>query len=325
MAHELETSDDGRTAFVSAKIDAWHQLGTVVDHTMTADGALNLAHLSGWNVRKEAMFTGPDLLEVPDSYAIVRDNPFTTGQIDVLSTAGNAYHPIQNEEHAALLDALVDEAGAHFETAGSINGGRRVFVTMKLPGYMSIGGVDKIENYIAAINSHDGSMRFTIMTTPVRIVCQNTLNMAMADNKGLFQVRHTMGAKNTIVSEARKALDLTFTYLEDFQAEAERLINTPLTDKRFEEIIEAEFGVPSDAHPSAITRSENKKDEFFELFALANTHEGIRNTAWAGANALIEWADHHAPVHGDDTGRRAFRSVFDPSFKQRALSLFQAA
>ena len=95
-------------------------------------------------------------LEVPDQFATVRTNP-VTGRPDVLGVVGRGYTPIQNEEHAALLDALVDESGAHFETAGSLRGGRQVFLTMKLPTTMQIGGVDPVDLYLIAFNSHDGT------------------------------------------------------------------------------------------------------------------------------------------------------------------------
>src|SRR5690606_19715075 len=102
-----------------------------------------------------------------------------------------SYTVIQNEEHAGLLNALVDESGAHFETAGALQGGKRVFITMKLPGHMSIGGVDRVDQYLAAMNSHDGSSAFTFMISPVRIVCQNTLNFALGKASNVLDRKST--------------------------------------------------------------------------------------------------------------------------------------
>lgn len=328
MAHNLDITN-GRAAFVSAREDAWHRLGTVLDDAFTAEQAMEQGLLGGWNVRAlpvEATDDSGEVLAVTDRRAIVRTNPVNQ-QAEYLGTVGNAYHIIQNEEHAELLNAIVDESGAHFETAGAINGGRQVFITMKLPGHMNIGGVDQVDQYLAAMNSHDGSTPFTLMTTPVRVVCENTLNMALQGvGNGAYRVRHTSGAERFIRGQAREALDLSFKYLDGFQEMAEQLINTEMSQTRFEEIIRKEFGAPEDASPHMVTRSAARQDEFAQLFADAHTHEAVRNTAWAGFNALTEWYDHQSPTRGaaDESTRRAVRSLLEPEFKTKALQLMMA-
>lgn len=324
MSHEIETTEDGRAAFVAAHTSAWHALGTTLDHGLSADEVMSEGHLGGWKVRKAPEFTVAEdgtRLVVPGRYAILRNNPFRP-QVEVIGSVGEAYHIIQNEEHTALLDALVDESGATFDTAGSLRGGRQVFVTMKMPSHIRVGGVDRVDNYIAAVNSHDGSMKFTIMVTPVRIVCANTLNLAFRNHSNTFTVRHTKGAQRALVGEARKALDLTFSYLEDFQAQAEELINITMTQSRFEEIVYKEFGPSEDSVGAVRTRTERKVDKMVDLFAEAYTQAGIRETAWAGLNALTEWADHYSPVRGNDRDTtRHTKAVLYPEFKNKALAL----
>jgi phage/plasmid-like protein (TIGR03299 family) len=326
MSHEIDTTN-GQSSFVSAREDAWHQLGVTLPDTFTAEEAMTHGLLGGWNVRKtplQAVAETGELLEVPGKYATMRSNP-VTGAPEVLGAVGKSYHVIQNEEHAGLLNALVEESGAHFETAGAINGGRRVFITMKLPGHLSIGGVDQVDNYIAAINSHDGSMAFTLVVTPIRIVCQNTLNVALASAKRTFRIRHTRGASSLIHSEARQALDLTFNYIDGFQEAANQLINTTVTDAQFAKIITEAWGAGEDAPKSTTTRKENKLDEIQDLFMSAYTQEGIRNTAWAGFNAITEWSDHFAPTRGDDRDTsRAVTAALGTSFKDRAMELMLA-
>lgn len=334
MAHNLDINA-GQASFVSAREDAWHNLGTVLPDTFTAEDAMKHGLLGGWNLRKTALTTevGGKKLLVPNMHAVVRDNPVTKGQVDVLGTVGNAYTIIQNEQLAGLLNALVDESGAHFETAGAIDGGRKVFITMELPGNIRVGGVDRVKNYIAAMTSHDGSTSTQIMVTPIRVVCENTLNMAFGPgkgNSGMFRVRHTVGAEKILIQQAREALDFTFDYLEGFQEDAEKLINTSLTQMQFEELISREFGAPADAPVSTVTRTENKLDQMAELFADANTQEGIRGTAWAGLNALTEWYDHFSPVRGaaanssSEDSLRSRKALLDPSFKNDALRMMMA-
>lgn len=333
MAHNLDITN-GQASFVSARVDAWHQLGTVLPDTFTAEDAMLHGHLGGWNLRKQALFTeaGGKKLVIPNQFAVVRDNPIMKKVVDVLGVVGNAYTIIQNEQLAGLLNALVDEAGAHFETAGAIDGGRKVFITMKLPSNIKIGGVDRVDTYIAIMTSHDGSTSTQIMVTPIRVVCENTLNMAFGGgkNSGVYRVRHTVGAEKILIQQAREALDFTFDYLDGFQEQAEQLINTTLTQGQFEEIIARNFGAPDDAPLSTITRTENKLDQMAQLFSDALTQDGVRNTAWAGLNALTEWYDHFSPVRGAgvNTGTedelRSRKALMDPSFKNDALKIMMA-
>lgn len=324
MSHEIDINAD-QASFVSAHTPAWHALGVTLDHTFTAEEAMKEGHLGGWNVRKSPVFTTlPDgkNIPLPGRHAVIRDNPIIKGKVDVLGNVGDSYKIIQNEEHADLLNTLVDESGAHFETAGALYGGSRTFITMKMPGHLKVGGVDAIENYISAINSHDGSSSFILMTTPVRVVCANTLNMAFGNHSHMFRVRHTSGAQKLLIQQAREALDLTFQYLEGFQEQAEMLIQTTMTQSQFEAIIEKEFGAPKDSASSTVTRTEAKLEKMAHLFAEASTQKGIRDTAWAGLNAMTEWADHFSPTRGLTPDlSRAQKAILDPSFKNQALGI----
>ena len=170
MGHELDITD-GQVSFANSRSDHWHRLGQSVGHAMTAREALDAAHLAGWNVRKMALqvpqqpvigddgVTTPPPLAVPDFYATVRTNPINGG-LDVLGVVGSKYEPVQNEASCGLLDAITDESGAHFETAGALRGGRETFITMKLPNSMVFDGIDgskdRTDFYLAALNSHDG-------------------------------------------------------------------------------------------------------------------------------------------------------------------------
>lgn len=327
MPHNLDITD-GQASYAGAREDAWHQLGQTLPDSFTAEEAMEAANLGGWNVRKAPLLVDAEeaggtggLVEVPRFFATVRDNP-VNGQLDALGVVGNAYHPIQNEEHAGFLNALVDESGAHFETAGALDGGRRVFITMKVPNHILVGGVDQVDQYIAAVNSHDATSSLTCLVTPVRVVCENTLNFAMEGISPRIRIRHTRGYKN-VLGEARRVLDLSFKYLDAFQEEAERLINTEMTNDEFVAIINDAWGTTEDTAPAVRTRSENKLEKMVELFTEAGTQEGMRNTAWAGFNAITEWADHFSPTRGNDPTKRAQNAIFN-EFKDEAYKLVLA-
>lgn len=289
---------EGKAAFVSARELPWHRLGTVTEGAMTADEALELAHMKDWNVRKTPLFTtvaGTDI-EVPDKFAVVRDNPFEP-KVDVLGTVGKHYVPTQNEEHADFLNTLVDASGAHFETAGSLDDGRRTFVTMRMPETLFVGGVDPVDTYIAAANSHDGSTSFQVLTTPVRVVCANTLAAALHGASRIAKVRHTAGQGGAI-ARVRQTLDITFKYMGDFEAEIERMVQEDLTNREFERIVGDLFPVKDSASDLLKRRAATHRENIMALFEASATLTDVRGTNWAGYNAVTEYLDHFVELPG---------------------------
>ena len=314
-------------------LSAIEKLGTRLDETFTAEQAMQAGKLGGWNVRRLPLLTLTEdgqTLPVAGKSSIVRNNPDVPGQVDVLGVASDGYTPIQNEEHAELLNALVEESGANFELAGSLDGGRKTFISMRLPGHINVGGVDPVGNSLIALNSHDGSMSFTVMIAPVRYACANVLNIPYKGMSNIIRVRHTSGAQKNLHRWAREALDIGFNYLDGFQEQAEELIQKTMTQTQFEEIIFNEFGGGFGHHrgnrdaasEATKTRADQVIEQMSELFADANTQEGIRGTAWAGFNALTEWADHFAPTRGEDRETaRSTKALLYPNFKREALEL----
>ena len=311
------------TSSTITRVDAFNTLGTSLLSTTSAVDVLAAGGLAGWNIRKAPAYavdpiTG-DRVEMPDRRAVLFDRP--EGGLGYLGDVGRAHTTIQNEDQIAIMDLFATEAGATFETAGIAKGGRRTFITMKLPGHYRVGGVDLIDNYVAGINSHDGAANI-LMVTPVRFGCMNMLNVALGNNSCVIKTRHTRHAVARLREEVLGLLDKTFIYLDEFNQTAEKMADTTLTQARFEEILVAEFGASADAAKSAQTRAESKIEDILDLFSVSNTNSGIRETVWAGFNALTEWAEHYAPVRNDDEDlARAERSIFDPSTKDRAMAL----
>lgn len=300
MAHMIEKFSDGTAAFASARKSAWHQLGTVTAGCMTAREVMDTAYLGGWNVRKlpmtatEITDTGVTALPVTDKVHTARTHP-KTGATDLLGTVGPGYGIVQNEEHCEMLDLLVQESGAHFETAGSLRDGRDVFVTMKLPDSLRLAGIDDVDLYLAALNSHDGRSKFRILATPIRVVCKNTQNLAIKRAVSSYAISHTSGVKAKL-AEARKALGIVERHIDAFEAEATKLIDTDLTRLQFTQVID-QLWIP-EPNPSTRTRNNQRRRNhtLLELFDDAATNANIRHTAWAGVQAVGEYLDHFAPA-----------------------------
>lgn len=313
MSHELNELAPGVHSFVDSRTDAWHQLGVQLESSFDAATALDKAHLANWNVRKTdlvAIDENGKKIKVDNRWATIYTNP-VTGDNQYLGVVGSHYEPIQNEKHVDLLNAIVDESGAHFETAGSLRGGKETFVTMQLPSTMKVGGEDAVDLYLVALNSHDASSAFRFLITPVRVVCANTQAAALGAAKSSFSIRHVKGASGHI-QEAREALALTHEYLDAFNVEAERMISKTLTDKTFEKIVGRLF----DLDIATTERQKNTAQRHIagvrDLWENSPTLDGIRGTRWGGYQTITEYADHFMDVRAagrDPQKARALRSV----------------
>ena len=244
-------------------------------------------------------------------------NPIT-GALDVLGVVGSKYEPVQNEASCDLLDALVDQSGAaHFETAGALKGGRETFVTMKLPTSMVFdgrdGSKDRTDFYLAALNSHDGSSAFRSLVTPVRIVCANTQNAAIASAKASFAIRHTRGARAAI-QEARNALKLSWRYVEAFEAAAAKLYAQPMDTEQVRAFANALLEVEAAGTEATAKHRKERAAGIVKLWTSSPTIAPIAGTRWAAYNAVTEFCDHVVPVRGarttsDASATRALRSI----------------
>lgn len=218
MAHQLNFNNrTGKYSFFSVKEKAWHNLGQIIQEYPTSEDAIKFAGLD-YEVEKSPLFTkgagiiensnGIEMidseLEVPNYFANIRTDNNT-----VLGVVGKDYQIVQNREAFSFFDSIVGGGnGILYETAGALGNGERIFITAKLPDYIRIGNGDDItEKYIFLTTSHDGSGSITAAFTPVRIVCQNTLNASLKNMSNVVRIRHTAGAKQRL-DDAHKVMGL---------------------------------------------------------------------------------------------------------------------
>lgn len=311
MAHMLEQYGD-MASFASLREPAWHGLGTVFDHEVTASEMLSLAHLDNWNVRcEEVSLPGRSHRNY---FATVRTNPFD-GENDVLGVVGERYVPLQNEDLFTFGDNIGD--GARWETAGSIKNGTVVFGSLAIDRETVLdptGVADKIKSYLLVHTSHDGSLAIQASITPVRVVCQNTLNMAVGakgkNAKQSFRVRHTQTVDGKVAA-AREALGLAHTYMDAFDLEAKALFEQSITTEKFFDIVKAAYPEPEVDAKGSVTKWTNKVDTLFDIYN-GPTQVGIKSTAWGAYNALTERMDwYKTPRGGNAESVLAAASGFD--------------
>ena len=335
MAHMLE-SENGQTAFASLRQPAWHGLGTVFDKEVTTKEMLDLAHLSDWNVRLEDVGI-PDGFSSDRSYSFVtRTNPFDRTKNDVLGVVGERYVPLQNEDLFDFGDLMLD-GGGRWETAGSIKGGRQVFGSLALERetVLDPNGVgDKVNTYLLINTSHDGSVAIQASITPVRVVCANTLNLALGNRgrggsvKQSFKIRHTATASGK-VQQAREALGLANAYMDEFDNMAKNMIETEISKAKFDEIVALAYPAPTGEDKKGSHKKHSTKIDLIQSIYVGDYNNTIAGTKWGAFNALTERLDWYRTARGgSNESILAAASGFDPvttSEKNRLLKLVQAA
>jgi phage/plasmid-like protein (TIGR03299 family) len=332
MAHDLETQN-GKTSFASFREPAWHGLGTVFTEEKTTSEMLEAASLNGWNVRLEDMPIPSHLTSDKEYQYVVRTNPTTNTQTDVLGVVGERYHVLQNEDLFSFGDNILD-GGGRWETAGSIKGGRVVFGALALERETVLdpnGVADVVKTYLLINTSHDGSIAIQASITPVRVVCANTLNLALNRTKkkdGVkqsFKIRHTQTASGK-VQIARETLGMANKYMDEFDLMAKAMIQKEISAKDFNDIILAAYPKPDADAKGSFKKWENKIDMINDIYT-GEFNGMIAGNAWGAFNALTERLDWYRSARGgSNESILASASGFDPAInaeKNRLLKVVQ--
>lgn len=264
----------------------WHGLGTRVSETLSSREALTAAGLD-WNVIQEPIYTGTE--ELVEGYkANVRD-------VDrkVLGLVTDHYRVIQNRDAFEFTDELLGE-GVRYETAGSLQGGKRVWILAHLPHEYIISG-ERFSPYLVFSNTHDGSGSIKIALTPIRVVCQNTLNLALAESSRSWSMIHTGNIQNKL-QEARDTLFMAEKYMDSLGKEFEHLRSQTLTDKKVMEYIELLLPIEENATPQQKKNMEKLQEDmkirYFEAPDLLN----VGKNAYRFLNSVSDFATHADPL-----------------------------
>jgi phage/plasmid-like protein (TIGR03299 family) len=332
VAHELETQN-GKTSFASFREPAWHGLGTVFTEEKTTTEMLSAANLNGWNVRLEDLETPTHLTSDKAYQYVLRTNPTDNSQTDILGVVGERYVPLQNEDLFSFGDHILD-GGGRWETAGSIKGGRVVFGALALERETILdpsGVADKVKTYLLINTSHDGSIAIQASITPVRVVCANTLNLALGSIKkknGIkqsFKIRHTQTASGK-VAIARETLGMANKYMDEFDIMAKAMIEKEVNAIDFNKIILAAYPKPEKDSKGAFKKWENKVDTINDIYT-GEFNGMISGSAWGAFNALTERLDWYRSARGgSNESILASASGFDPAInaeKNRLLKVVQ--
>lgn len=295
----------------------WNGLGTRVIAAPTSKEALRLAGLD-WQVVQEPIYTETE--ELIEGYkANVRDT-----DRKVLGVVTDRYKVIQNEEAFAFTDALLGE-GVRYETAGSLQGGKKVWLLAHLPHEYIISG-ERISPYLVFSNTHDGSGAIKVALTPIRVVCNNTLNLALNTAKRSWSMIHTGDIKEKM-QEAKDTLFMAEKYMDALGKEFESLRMKSMTDERVMEFIEELLPVDESATSQQVRNikrlQEDMKTRYFEAPDLV----GLGKNAYRFVNAVSDFATHAEPLRRTSNYKENLfaRTVEGNPLIDKAYQMVQAA
>lgn len=328
MAHDLNFNQDlGRHSFVSVKTKPWHLLGVIVDKAMTSKEAIQLGGMD-YQVSKGQVFVELEnrFKEVPNRFCT-----FRTDTNDIFGMVSDRYEVVQNSEGFIFFDSIVGTGKAIFETAGVLGNGETIFVTAKLPDYIRVNGSDDvIEKYLLLTMNHSGEKSIMAMFTPVRVVCNNTLQAALNGSKSMVKIRHTKSAKENL-DKAMELLNLTNILSKNSQNLFSMLAKQAVTDVQMADYInsmvlnqnEMNLALMNNRYLENIEEISTRKKNIINDIKLYNQvgigQKEIHGTAWGLYNAVTGYYQNMKTYTSDEVKFKNIIGGSDSKVAERAL------
>lgn len=264
----------------------WHGIGTKVEEAPNSLEALRMAELN-WEVNPQKVLVAETGEVIPNAVANVRSSD---GK--VLGIVTDRYKIVQNVDAFAFTDTLIG-GDVRYETAGSLNGGRRVWLLARLPERKVVG--DQVEPYLCFTNTHDGTGAVKVFVTPVRVVCNNTLNLALSQAQRTWSVRHN-GDINRKIAEAKHCLQLADTYMTALDQKGEQMAEIKVDEAKLEAVLAQLFKRPKE--DASDREKRNFDQEMTQYYICYNAPDiaQFRGTAWGAVNAMADMVAHQAPL-----------------------------
>lgn len=270
----------------------WHGLGTRLDHRGTAREMIKAAGLDWWVERVSVPGSSQNRCQlVRKGRARLREPDLLLGMVT------KRYEVLQNEDAFAFFDPIVGPDAAVFETAGALRDGERAWVLAKLPGEIRVTDDDIVNKYLLLSNSHDGRHSVAARFTPIRVVCQNTLTMALTMGPTV-RVAHTQSLHERL-RQAEKLLGIIGLRFGELEATFREMLRVDMNRARLTEYLEAIFRDSADPDDEKawerVLTDRAWAAHFFE-HGRGNIAPGVVSTLWAAYNGVTEYVDHRATL-----------------------------
>jgi len=308
MAHDLNIENDKASMMYVGEVP-WHGLGTQLNKPATAAAAIKAARLD-WEVVKQPLFAigGSVVLPVPYKFAVVPQHKWGKADCPVFGIVSEDYTPLQNREAFAFFDDIVGQGKAIYHTAGALGQGERVWILAQLPSNIQVVGDDIANKFLLLSNSHDGTSSIQIKFTPIRVVCQNTLTMALSQGPTI-RVVHARDMRERL-KNAEKTLGLIHKRFDEIEKSFQAMVGVKMDEERVGTYLNLVFPNPRDPENSKawerVERDRSRAKHFFKK-GTGNQEKGITETLWAAYNGVTEYVDHHRIKSG---GERRLQSIW---------------
>ncbi|MBC8053822.1 MAG: DUF945 domain-containing protein [Sphingobacteriaceae bacterium] len=340
MAHNINYNEKtSKHSFFSVKEKAWHGLGQIVSDYPTSAEAIKHAGLD-YLVEKRPLFTydkenfhgkeDTDIIipeiEVPNYFATMR-----TDTEDVLGVVGREYHVVQNIDAFSFFDSIVGGGnGILYETAGALGNGERIFITAKLPDYIRVGFDDMIEKYLFLTTSHDGSGSIIAAFTPIRIVCNNTLNCALNNMSNCVKIRHTESAQDKL-KQAHSLMGITNKLAIELGEIYNHWSRIRITDKQVLKLVQQAMAPSKEVLENVLNGREDEHSTYFKNvcanvceFAFSNeTQQTLttKGTLFGAYNAVTGYFQNVKPFKDQESKLKSIQFGSGLTKSQTAFKL----
>ena len=320
MAHNLLIQNGQASMFYINEVP-WHGLGVKLNQPATAQEAIQAAGLD-WRVKKLPLFAGSKRIPVLDKFAIIRKTVDLVQKTDpVLGVVGKEYTPLQNSQAFSFFDPIVGQDAAIYHTAGVLGQGERVWILAKLPGHIRVVGDDITEKYLLLSNSHDGKSSVQIKFTPVRVVCQNTLTLALNDG-AVYRVTHHADIHQKL-KQAHEMLGIINSKFDGLEQSFQAMSRVKMNSNRIAEYLATVYPDSSEPDKQVLVERDRSWSEYFFDQGRGNRMPGVAGSLWAAFNGVTEWQDHRKSRQNEN--QRLSSSWFGETarIKSRAFGVAQ--
>ena len=291
MSHNLALNEKtGKAAFFGIE-PAWHGLGTILDKPATAAEALKFSGLDFEVLQQKVQFniskgTGTILKDVPGKFVNYRSD-----NMEALGVVGSAYKVLQNHEAFSFFDPLVGREEAIYHTAGALGKGEKIWILAKLPDHIKVGKDDIIEQYVLIYNNHDGTGSVVACVTPVRVVCNNTLTMALRGTTNKISIRHTKNVEDNL-KEAHKVLEISDLYSKELESIFNKMASKQVNTKSINKFLDSLY--PKNEETEFVTAGDKIKEAILSAFetGVGQDMKTTHGTVFGLYNAVTFFTDH---------------------------------
>lgn len=313
MSHEIETmAYTGQTP--------WHSLGQVLMPNQSLD---IWAKQSGLNfkIMETPVRFNSGLLGAPEKIQMYSDQKvlYRSDTKAALSIVSNRYHVVQPDEILEFYRDLTERSGFELETAGVMKGGRKLWALAKTGQSFSIKGKDRTDGYLLLATACDGSLATTAQFTSVRVVCTNTLAIALSGGKDVVKVPHSTTFEPDLV---KKELGISFSAWDNFRYRMTKLAERKLKDREADAFLRTLFSIPADQNGRRyMDRTMRQVKSIYEGKGRGAELPSAKGTAFGLLNALTAYVDHERRAKSVD--HRLDSAWFGQGAALKAKALWQ--